>query len=64
MIDYAYPTMMAEKALKDLHDAMLSRRYDAAKKAASYCVEQVLIAKDDIAVMEKKQNAKQAPVSV
>jgi hypothetical protein len=64
MIDYAYPTMMAEKALKDLHDAMLDRRYDAAKVAASYCVEQVLIAKDAIAVMEEKQNAKQAPVSV
>lgn len=30
MIDYAYPTMMAEKALKDLHNAMLSRRYDQA----------------------------------
>lgn len=30
MIDYAHPTMMAEKALKDLHNAMLSRRYDQA----------------------------------
>jgi hypothetical protein len=27
MIDYAYPCMMAEKALKDLHNAMLERRY-------------------------------------
>lgn len=27
MIDYAHPTMMAEKALKDLHNAMLERRY-------------------------------------
>lgn len=30
MIDYAHPTMMAEKALKDLHNAMLMRRYDEA----------------------------------
>ena len=30
MIDYAYPTMMAEKALKQMHDAMLMKRYDEA----------------------------------
>ena len=30
MIDYAHPTMMAEKALKDLHSAMLDRRYEEA----------------------------------
>ena len=64
MIDYAYPTMMAERALKQLHDAMLERKYDAAKEAASYCVEQVLIAKEAIGLMETKQNAKQAPTSV
>ena len=27
MIDYAHPTMMAEKALKDLHNAMLDGKY-------------------------------------
>lgn len=30
MIDYAHPTMMAEKALKDLHNAMLNREFEAA----------------------------------
>lgn len=30
MIDYAHPTMMAENALKDLHKAMLDRRYEEA----------------------------------
>ena len=30
MIDYAHPTMMAEKALKDLHDAMLGKKYPEA----------------------------------
>jgi len=34
MIDYAYPTMMAEKALKDLHLAMLDKKYDEACKQA------------------------------
>ena len=30
MIDYARPTMLAEKALKDLHNAMLEKRYEDA----------------------------------
>lgn len=30
MIDYAYPTMMAERSLKDLHNYMLENRYDDA----------------------------------
>ena len=30
IVDYAYPCMMAEKALKDLHEAMLRKHYDAA----------------------------------
>lgn len=34
MLDYAYPCMMAEKALKKLHEAMLNREFDAAKEAA------------------------------
>ena len=30
MIDYAYPCMMAEKALKALHEAMLANDYEKA----------------------------------
>jgi hypothetical protein len=30
LIDYARPCMMAEKALKNAHDAMLDRDYDVA----------------------------------
>ena len=30
IVDYAYPCMKAEKALKQLHEAMLNRNYDAA----------------------------------
>lgn len=29
-LDYAYPTMMAEKSLRDLHNAMLENRHDDA----------------------------------
>jgi hypothetical protein len=34
LIDYAAPCMKAERALKDLHDAMLERKYDRAIEAA------------------------------
>lgn len=34
MIDYAHPTMMAEKALNELHRAMLRRDYDTAMEQA------------------------------
>jgi len=30
LVDYAHPCMMAERAMKDLHEAMLLRQYDAA----------------------------------
>jgi hypothetical protein len=33
MIDYAYPCMMAEKALKEAHNAMLEGKYDVAIEA-------------------------------
>ena len=44
MIDYAYPTMMAEKALKELHEAMLARKYEAAQEAALRCINECRIA--------------------
>lgn len=34
IVDYAYPCMMAEKALKNLHDAMLRRDYEVALECA------------------------------
>ncbi len=33
LVDYAYPCMMAEKALKDLHALMLEGKYDEAVTA-------------------------------
>ncbi|NBS71553.1 hypothetical protein EBT31_21975 [bacterium] len=33
IVDYAHPTMMAENALKRLHDAMLLKKYDEAIEA-------------------------------
>ena len=62
MIDYAYPTMMAEKASKDLHDAMLERRYDDAKEAALRCIAETKIARHAIEIME--DHATKAPTSL
>lgn len=59
MIDYAYPTMMAEKALKELHEAMLARKFEAAKEAALRCISEAKIAYHSIDVMEE-ENARQA----
>ncbi len=44
IIDYAYPCMMAERALKKAHDAMLKNDYDGA-------VEQALIAIAEVKLM-------------
>jgi hypothetical protein len=54
MIDYAYPTMMAEKALKELHAAVLARRYEDARQAALKCMVECRIAYQSIRVMEEE----------
>ena len=58
MIDYAYPTMMAERALKRLHEAMLKNDFEAAKEAALLCVSEAKIAYHSISVMEERDAAK------
>lgn len=40
MIDYAYPCMMAENALKDLHNAAIEGRLEEAKEHALEAVTQ------------------------
>jgi len=53
MIDYAMPAMMAEKALKDLHDAMLENRYDAALEYALQAIVESKLAYHAIIVMQE-----------
>lgn len=43
-LDYAYPTMMAERSLQDLHDAMLENRYDDALLAGLNAIVEVRLA--------------------
>ena len=56
VIDYAYPCMMAEKALKDLHEAMLMKQYDAALKHAEEALVEVRLTAAAIR-HEKEQNS-------
>jgi hypothetical protein len=58
MIDYAQPTMMAEKALKELHQAMLARRFEDARQAALRCMVECKIAYHSIRVMEEEYAGK------
>ena len=41
MIDYAYPCMMAERALKNLHNAAIEGRLDEAKEHAMTALAEV-----------------------
>ncbi len=41
LIDYARPCMMAEKALKGLHEAMLMKRYGEALQQAEEAMFQI-----------------------
>jgi hypothetical protein len=62
--DYAMPTMMAEKALKELHNAALERRYEDAinwaLKTAVHCRE----ASAALWAMEQEERKRDRPVAV
>lgn len=53
LIDYAHPCMMAEKALKELHDAMLRHDYAAAMKAGLNAMVEVRMTMNAINYMKE-----------
>lgn len=55
VVDYAYPTMKAEKALKALHDAVLADNLAEARQQALYAIKWVTEAHAALKVMEEKQ---------
>ena len=60
IIDYAKPTILAERALKDMHNAMLERRYEDAK---DYALEAGYRVRDAIhAICVEQENARKASV--
>lgn len=62
--DYAYPTMMAEKALRELHNAALNREYEEAinwaLKAAVHCRE----ANAALWAMSEEEKKRDRPLAV
>lgn len=57
MIDYAYPCMMAEKALRDLHAAMLAGEYDQALEFALIAIAETRLTHGAIKTMIEERNA-------
>ena len=54
MVDYAYPCMMAERALKDAHDSMLERDFDEAIEHTLKAMAEVKLMLN--AIKEMKEN--------
>lgn len=55
MIDYAYPCMMAEKALKDLHNAAIEGRLEDAKEHALAAIAEVRLTYQSLVAMSERQ---------
>lgn len=55
--DYAYPCMMAEKALKEVHHAVLENNYDKALLHSVETLIEVSRMMDAINHMKEKDNA-------
>jgi hypothetical protein len=54
IIDYAYPCMMAEKALRITHDAMLRGDFDTALNALTQVMVEAKIAINSVKEMKGK----------
>lgn len=57
IVDYAMPTMKAERALKDMHNAMLERNYDEALKQATFAIVEARLART--AILHEKERYEQ-----
>lgn len=54
VVDYAYPTMMAEKALKELHNAALEKNWCEAREQALMTVKWAAEAHAALVVMQNE----------
>ncbi len=55
LVDYAAPCMNAERALKDLHNAMLERKYDEAIQFALQALAETKLTLNAIRYEQEKQ---------
>jgi hypothetical protein len=54
VIDYAYPTMMAEKSLRAVHDAALEKDWYVAREEALMAIKWITEAHAALLVMQKE----------
>ena len=57
LIDYAYPLMMAEKALKKAHDFLLEEDYILAMDQLEKAIVEVRIARNSVLYIKETSNA-------
>ena len=57
IIDYAYPCMMAERALKKAHDAMLKNDYDEAIEQTLLAITEAKLMYNSIKIMQENSHA-------
>ena len=55
--DYARPTMMAERCLKDVHDAVLDKKWDVAQERSKECIKWVWEIQEALYEMRKEDEA-------
>ena len=55
IVDYAYPCMMAEKALKQAHEAVLKNDFDGAIEQTLQAIVETRLMLHSLQVMKEKQ---------
>jgi len=55
IVDYAYPCMMAEKALKDAHEAVLENNLDDAIEQTTQAIVEARLMLRSLQIMKEKQ---------
>jgi hypothetical protein len=58
IIDYARPTLLAERALRDLHNAVIEKRYDEAKDYGMEAMRQTMFAY--LAIAKEQRDVRKA----
>ena len=64
IVDYAYPCMMAEKALKQLHDAVLEKNYEQAIELALVAVAEARLTHLSLIQMKEQESAGKTPAQL
>ena len=55
MIDYAHPMMMAEKGLKEAHNALLEKKYDDAIEKLLFALVEIKIAINSVTHIKEQK---------